>query len=133
MNKLILILLLLSSSVFAERSITNELCENFAKKKEVKPWYDLSELSKENAEKGIKTMQRLLAIESNNYDFDFWSYSEAEFHVRGYLMKRELIDAWKNKEHDADEIGNLCTLWLHYATAPLISQSSNVSSAQDKH
>jgi len=103
----------------AEPKITNELCESWAKRLQAKPWYDLSTLTKENALAGLHTMSSFVEEESDNYRFRYFEYAEAEFHVRGYMMKRELLDAWKNREHDADEIGALCTLWTEYADVPL--------------
>lgn len=103
----------------ADAQITNELCENWAKQLQAKPWFDLSTLTKENALAGLQTMSSFVEEGSDNYSFRYFEYAEAEYHVRGYMMKRELLDAWKNREHDADEISALCTLWTEYADVPL--------------
>jgi len=50
--------------------------------------------------------------EDQDYSFDLWKYSKAEFYVRGYMLKQEPLWAWKNREHDGDEIGGgLCLLF----------------------
>lgn len=118
MKQIIFILVFMPSLTNANKLVDNHLCQHWQERQNVKPWYDLSELTEENAKKNLKVLEDLLTIESNDYKFDYWAYSKVDFHIRGYMMKRELLDAWANHEHDADEIGDLCHLWLYYSTAP---------------
>ncbi|MFB2801092.1 hypothetical protein [Shewanella seohaensis] len=112
MKLTVIFLFLISYSTLAE-NIDNRLCNEWSKREGKIGRYDLSLISEDKAKASIKMINGLLENKSFNPKW-FGAYDEAEFYVKGYLLKVELEKAWRNRQHDADEIGALCKHWIGY-------------------
>lgn len=112
MKLTVIFLFLISYSTLAE-NIDNRLCNEWSKREGKIGRYDLSFISEDKAKASIKMINGLLENKSFNPKW-FGAYDEAEFYVKGYLLKVELEKAWRNRQHDADEIGALCKHWIDH-------------------
>ena len=108
--RICILLLLLVSAVRADDLPATE-CERWREAKDRPPAVEVNDFTQARAEQALAELEKLVADDSGNFGFPFQAYRVAEAFLRGYLLRKELLDARANREHDADEMLAFCEHW----------------------
>ena len=112
--KLIILLFFLPLYVSAGELPDSE-CEKWRMENKGVPKISVNDFTKENAQKALKEINSLVSDSTGEFNFPNTSYRKSEAMIKGYLLRKELIDARRNREHDADEMIAFCIHWASVA------------------
>jgi hypothetical protein len=119
MRKILLLVALLVAKSAHAAGVDDHYCDNWIKEKGGNPLVKLSELTAQNAKKGLATLNRMVRDTTypskTPYYFEAVNYREAELRVRGYLLVKEILDGEKFKQPDAEMRNILCSYWADAA------------------
>jgi hypothetical protein len=119
MRKVVLLALLLFGESVIAGGIDNHYCDNWVKDKKGSPLVKLSELTDQDAKKGLAVLTRMVrdtTHPSNTpYYFESINYREAELKVHGYLLVKEIYDGEKYKQPDPEMKNTFCSYWADAA------------------
>jgi|GEM_PF-2790139 len=113
--KILSILLLLSSFNAFSDEIGDDYCKKWIQDKSGTPLVRLSELTAPKAKKAMKYMQELLEashrIDDSPFLFEVLQYREAEIQIRGWMIKKEILDGYRLNQPDPEMKTVLCDYW----------------------
>lgn len=112
--KFIAFLLLFPIAVFSDELPVTE-CAKWHKENAGVPLISVNGFTKEKAENALQEINSMVADRSGNFNFPYDKYRRSETIIKGYLLAKELLDARKNREHDADEVTSFCVHWASVA------------------
>ncbi|MFQ5644168.1 MAG: hypothetical protein ACE5FQ_10800 [Thiogranum sp.] len=112
--KLTLLLLIFPLTAYAGGLPETE-CAKWRKENAGAPSISVNDFTKNAAENALQELNSLVADSPGDFNFPYERYRKAEAMIKGYLLRKELIDARRNREHDADEMVAFCIHWAGVA------------------
>ena len=98
-----------TTSVAAD--LPDDICKRWAENRDREPIVSMNDFSRERAEEAVRLISENSLDEARTFRYRRRE-ADAEYdYLLGYLLKNELINARKNREHDADELVALCRHW----------------------
>ncbi len=99
-------------------TLPEDECQRWRQAQNTPAKLSVNAFTPEKARRANAVIVGMIDDKAPNFDFDAARYRQAQAMIKGYLLRKQLLNARKNREHDADEMTDFCIHWSEMAYGP---------------